>query len=80
MSDSVKKIIAWLPMYACYYIGELAFQIVNRWPDGWSDEDGYLWDRLGSRIFDLYQWGMHKSCVINDLAGFTLWRCGPPGE
>jgi hypothetical protein len=68
-----RKAVAWLPMYACYYFGEACFQIVNRWPDGWSDEEGSLWDRLGSKFFDGYQWGMSKSLDINDWAGFRLW-------
>lgn len=68
----VRKVVAWLPMYACYYFGEACFQIVNRWPDGWSDERNFM-DRVGTWFYNGYQWGMFKSSVINDWGGFALW-------
>lgn len=69
---AAKKIIAFLPMYACYYLGELAFQIVNRWPEGWSEENTFM-DRLGTCIYRLYSWGTLTSADLNDWAGFKLW-------
>lgn len=74
LGQGAKKIIAWLPMHACYWTGELAFQILDRWPDGWSDEDGSFVDRLGGAFYRVYSTGMWWSCKINDWAGFTLWR------
>lgn len=69
----VRKAIAWLPMHACYWTGELAFQIVDRWPGDWSDEEKAT-DRLAVFFFNVYQRGMALSCDLNDWAGFTLWK------
>lgn len=69
----LKRIVAWVPMYACYYTGELAFQILDRWPDGWGDDDGGVVDRLGSLLYRIYSRCMCASCDINDWAGFKLW-------
>lgn len=69
----MRKLIAFLPMYTAFYFGELCFQVVNRWPDGWSDEKGSLWDLIGSKFFRGYQWGMWQSLRLNDWAGFRLW-------
>lgn len=69
----LRKAVAFLPMYACYYTGELAFQIVNRWPERWS-EDKTIMDRIGTCIYMIYNTGMCWSVDLNDWAGFRLWR------
>lgn len=68
----LRRIVAWLPMYVCYYTGELAFQIIDRWPGDWSDEKT-IGDRIACRLYDVYQRGMAMSCDLNDWAGFSLW-------
>lgn len=68
----VRKAVAWLPMYACYYIGELGFQVCNRWPGDWSDEKRWH-DFIPNFAYNVYNKGMWWSCCINDWAGFSLW-------
>ncbi len=69
----MRKIVALLPMYACYWGGLLAFEILNRWPDGWGDGNRVL-DKIGSAIFQVYNRGMCASADLNDWAGYKLWR------
>lgn len=73
MRDLMKKVIAWLPMYVCYYTGELAFQIIDRWPGDWSDGD-HWYDCFPNFFYQVYQRGMGLSVDLNDWAGFTLWK------
>lgn len=68
----VRKMIAWLPMYVCYYAGEIAFQILDRWPGEWSDEKHWH-DVFPNALYQVYQRGMALSCDLNDWAGFRLW-------
>lgn len=65
---TAKKMVAWLPMWTCYLIGDLASKALDLIPD--SD----LWEWLGSGIYRIYNRCMFWSLNLNDWAGFTLWR------
>lgn len=64
----MRKVIAWLPMYACYGIGLAAFSLVDL--KAHMDEPPRWWHWC----YRIYNWGMVRSSIINDWAGFTLWR------
>jgi hypothetical protein len=66
----MRRLVAWPLMHVCYWTGEAAFQVLNRWPEC---KDGSLGDRLGSVVYKVYSIGMCWSCDLNDWGDFKFW-------
>lgn len=68
-----RKVVAWLPMHACYIFGDLVCRVLNRIPD-WEAKPV---DLLAGAMYRVYNRCMLWSCDLNDWAGFSLWTHAP---
>ena len=68
----MRKLVAWLPMHACFWTGHFASKILDRIPD-W---EARTVEKIASAIYWVYNRGMCASVDLNDWAGFSFWRKG----
>jgi hypothetical protein len=66
----MRKVVACLPMYACFWSGYATGLLLERIPD--SEAKPVQWLSIGLHRFH-YQC-MRLSVVMNDWAGFALWK------
>jgi hypothetical protein len=65
----MKKVIAWLPAWALFWIGDLACRVLNRIPD-WEARPARV---IARWLYVVYNRCMLASCDLNDWAGLKIW-------
>lgn len=70
----MRKVIAWLPMWALFWTGHFVSRVLNRIPD-WEVRPFVILARV---LYVIYNRCMLASCDLNDWAGFMLWKSRNP--
>jgi len=65
----MRKIVAWLPMYAVFWFGDSVCRLMRLVPDV---EDKWA-ERIHGALYRVYNRCMQWSVCLNDWAGFKLW-------
>jgi hypothetical protein len=64
----IKKILAFIPCYLFYFLGDLTSKIINKVPN----LDKYKW--VVYSLYNIYCGCMITSAWLNDFGGMTLWN------